>query len=56
MFDFVLSNYIPVYRILNYLNLKLMCFRGLKCIGVENVPAGYLMYEGKQLTRRDSNH
>ena len=32
-----------------------MCIRSLKFIGVENVFASYVMYEGMQLTFRDGN-
>ncbi len=35
--------------------LKLFCSRNLKYIGVENVPASYVMYEGMQLTFRAGN-
>ena len=46
----------PFYKTLNYLlYLKLFCFCGLKCIGVENVTASYVMYEGMQLTFRVGN-
>ncbi len=45
----------PFYKTLNYLHLKLFCFCGLKCIGVENVPASYVVYEGMQLTFRAEN-
>ena len=35
-----------------FLYLKLSCFCGLNYIGVENVHASCLMYEGMQLTFR----
>ena len=34
---------------------EIICFCGLKLIGVENVPASYVKYEGMQLTLRVSN-
>ncbi len=40
---------------MNYLYLKLFCFYGLKCIGFDNLPASYVMYEGMQLTFTDGN-
>ena len=40
---------------MNIRTSEIICFCGLKLIGVENVPASYVMYEGMQLAFRAGN-